>query len=87
MSSKKKLPSCSILDFRVYYDSWSLYITTATIVRMSAAYVQKSHGCPQVISPCEVYTEAVIPSTLNTSYITALDMCEVCTEAVHSVAL
>ena len=26
-------------------------------------------------------------STLNTGYITALDMCEVCTEAVHSVAL
>ena len=26
-------------------------------------------------------------STLNTGYITSLDMCEVCTEAVHSVAL
>ena len=25
-------------------------------------------------------------STLNTGYITALAMCEVCTEAVHSVA-
>ena len=24
-------------------------------------------------------------STLNTSYITGLDMCKVCTEAVHSV--
>ena len=26
-------------------------------------------------------------STLNTGYITGLDMCKVCTEAVHSVAL
>ena len=26
-------------------------------------------------------------STLNTSYITGLDTCDVCTEAVHSVAL
>ena len=26
-------------------------------------------------------------STLNTGYITTLDMCEVCTYAVHSVAL
>ena len=28
-----------------------------------------------------------IPLQFNTGYITALDMCEVCTEAVHSVAI
>ena len=35
----------------------------------------------------EVYRSSQLRSTLNTGYITALDMCEVCTEAVHSVAL
>ena len=34
-----------------------------------------------------VYRCSPFRSTLNTSYITRLDMCEVCTEAVHSVAL
>ena len=36
---------------------------------------------------CSVYRCSPFRSTLNTSYITRLDMCEVCTEAVHSVAL
>ena len=35
----------------------------------------------------EVYRSSQLRSTLNTGYITALDMCEVCTEAVHSIAL
>ena len=30
---------------------------------------------------------STLRSTLNTGYITGLDMCKVCTEAVHSVAL
>ena len=34
-----------------------------------------------------MYRSSPFRSTLNTSYITALDICEVCTEAVHSVAL
>ena len=34
-----------------------------------------------------MYRSSPFRSTLNTSYITALGMCEVCTEAVHSVAL
>ena len=34
-----------------------------------------------------MYGRSPFRSTLNTGYITALDMCEVCTEAVHSVAL
>ena len=34
-----------------------------------------------------MYPSSPLRSTLNTGYITALDMCEVCTEAVHSVAL
>ena len=34
-----------------------------------------------------MYGRSPLRSTLNTGYITALDMCEVCTEAVHSVAL
>ena len=34
-----------------------------------------------------MYRSSPFRSTLNTGYITALDMCEVCTEAVHSVAL
>ena len=34
-----------------------------------------------------MYQSSPFRSTLNTGYITALDMCEVCTEAVHSVAL
>ena len=34
-----------------------------------------------------MYRSSPFHSTLNTGYITALDMCEVCTEAVHSVAL
>ena len=34
-----------------------------------------------------MYRSSPLRSTLNTGYITALDMCEVCTEAVHSVAL
>ena len=34
-----------------------------------------------------MYRSSPFRSTLNTSYITGLDMCEVCTEAVHSVAL
>ena len=34
-----------------------------------------------------MYRSRPFRSTLNTSYITGLDMCEVCTEAVHSVAL
>ena len=33
------------------------------------------------------YRSSPFRSTLNTGYITALDMCEVCSEAVHSVAL
>ena len=35
----------------------------------------------------EVYRSSQLRSTLNMGYITALDRCEVCTEAVHSVAL
>ena len=34
-----------------------------------------------------MYGSSPLRSTLNTGYITALDMCEICTEAVHSVAL
>ena len=34
-----------------------------------------------------MYRSSPLRSTLNMGYITALDMCEVCTEAVHSVAL
>ena len=34
-----------------------------------------------------VYRSSPFRSTLNTGYITAFDMCEVCTEAVHSIAL
>ena len=34
-----------------------------------------------------MYRSSPFRSTLNTSYITGLGMCEVCTEAVHSVAL
>ena len=34
------------------------------------------------LKPCKTFR-----STLNTGYITGLDMCKVCTEAVHSVAL
>ena len=34
-----------------------------------------------------MYPSSPFQSTLNTSYITGLDMCAVCTEAVHSVAL
>ena len=34
-----------------------------------------------------MYRSSPFRSTLNTGYITGLDMCEVCTEAVHSVAL
>ena len=34
-----------------------------------------------------MYQSSPFRSTLNTGYITDLDMCEVCTEAVHSVAL
>ena len=34
-----------------------------------------------------MYWSSPFRSTLNTGYITALDMCEVCTKAVHSVAL
>ena len=33
-----------------------------------------------------MYRSSPFRSTLNTEYITAVDMCEVCTEAVHSVA-
>ena len=34
-----------------------------------------------------LFGSSPLRSTLNTSYITGLDMCQVCTEAVHSVAL
>ena len=34
-----------------------------------------------------LHRRSPLRSTLNTGYITTLDMCEVCTEAVHSVAL
>ena len=34
-----------------------------------------------------LYRSNPFRSTLNTGYITGLDMCTVCTEAVHSVAL
>ena len=34
-----------------------------------------------------VYRSSPFRSTLNTNVITGLDMCQVCTEAVHSVAL
>ena len=34
-----------------------------------------------------MYRSSPFRSTLNTGYITGLGMCEVCTEAVHSVAL
>ena len=33
-----------------------------------------------------MYRSSPLRSTLNTGYITGLDMCKVCTEAVHSVA-
>ena len=36
---------------------------------------------------CSMYRSSPFRSTLNTGYITGLDMCAVCTEAVHSVAL
>ena len=34
-----------------------------------------------------MYRSSPFRSTLNTGYITGLDMCKVCTDAVHSVAL
>ena len=34
-----------------------------------------------------MYRSSPLRSTVNTSYITGLDMCKVCTKAVHSVAL
>ena len=34
-----------------------------------------------------MYRSSPLRSTLNTGYIASLDMCKVCTEAVHSVAL
>ena len=34
-----------------------------------------------------IYRSSPFRSTLNTSYITGLGMCEACTEAVHSIAL
>ena len=34
-----------------------------------------------------MYRSSPLRSTLNTGYITGLDMCKVCTEAVHCVAL
>ena len=34
-----------------------------------------------------LYRSNPFRSSLNTGYITALDMCEVCTEAIHSVAV
>ena len=34
-----------------------------------------------------MYRSSPFPSTLNTNVITALGMCEICTEAIHSVAL
>ena len=34
-----------------------------------------------------MYRRSPFRSTLNMGYITGLDMCKVCTEAVHSVAL
>ena len=34
-----------------------------------------------------MYRSSPFRSTVNTGYITGLDMCRVCTEAVHSVAL
>ena len=36
---------------------------------------------------CSMYRSSPFRSTWNTGYITGLDMCPVCTEAVHSVAL
>ena len=42
---------------------------------------------PVTITASGMHRRIPFRSTLNTSYITALDMCEVCTEAVHSVAL
>ena len=43
--------------------------------------------CDTVWNVCSVYGSSPFRSTLNTSYITGLDMCEVCTEAVDSVSL
>ena len=34
-----------------------------------------------------MYRSSPFRSTLNRGYITGLDMCKICTEAVHSVAL
>ena len=34
-----------------------------------------------------MYPSSPLRSTLNTGYITGVDMCKVCTQAVHSVAL
>ena len=36
---------------------------------------------------CSMYGRSPLRSTLNTNVITGLDMCALCTEAVHSVAL
>ena len=43
-------------------------------------WVRHVHGCG-------MYRSSPLRSTLNTGYITGLDMCKVCTEAVHCVAL
>ena len=60
------------------------YSTAGEVCAEAVHCVIIHHGFAHVWS---MYRSSPLRSTLNTNYITSLDMCEVCTEAVRCVAL
>ena len=84
-SMNRSSPFCSTLNTGCIYHSfghvWNMH-------RSSPLRKYFEHGLHHSFGHVwSMYRSSPLRSTLNTGYITALDMCEVCTEAVHSVAL
>ena len=58
----------------------SMYRSSPLRSTLNTSYIRFGHVS-------SMYRSSPLRSTLNTSYIIGLDMCQVCTEAVHCVAL
>ena len=80
------LDMCEVCPERVHSVALWTWVTSQLWTCLTYVWKQSnglSHSNGHVWS---MYRSNPFRSTLNTGYITALDMCEVCTEAVHSVA-
>jgi len=69
---------------RVTLQLWTCvkYVPKQSILKQCEHGLHSSFG-----KEWNMYRSIEFCSNLNTGYITALDMCDVCTEAIHSVAI